>query len=78
MEETDVFAHEAADVAQQAIAEGVARLSLSREEVYARAKADIAAARALTGDLMERGHIKEPPAELLEAALDKAVAAVRK
>jgi len=46
MEETDVFAQEATDVAEQAIAEGVARLKLPREEVYNRAKADIAAVRA--------------------------------
>jgi malate dehydrogenase (oxaloacetate-decarboxylating) len=77
MEETEVFAHEAADVAQQAIKEGVARLHLSWEEVYGRAKADIAAARALVEDMKKLGHIKDPPAELLEAALQKAVDAVR-
>jgi malate dehydrogenase (oxaloacetate-decarboxylating) len=78
MEETDVFAVEAADVAQQAVKEGVARLALSWEEVYNQAKADIAAARALVEDMKKLGHIKEPPAELLEAALAKAVEAVKK
>jgi malate dehydrogenase (oxaloacetate-decarboxylating) len=78
MEETEVFAVEAADVAQQAVKEGVARLNLSWEEVYNRAKADIAAARALVEDLKKMGHIKEPPAEMLEAALAKAVEAVKK
>ena len=77
MEETEVFAQEAADVAQQAIAEGVARLSLSWEEVYSRAKADIAAARALVEDMKKNGHIKELPAEFMEAALAKAVEAVQ-
>jgi malate dehydrogenase (oxaloacetate-decarboxylating) len=77
MEETDVFAQEAADVAQQAVKEGVARINLSWDEVYNRAKADIAAARALVEDMKKLGHIKEPPAEMLEAALEKAVAEVK-
>ncbi|GHV69854.1 malate dehydrogenase [Spirochaetia bacterium] len=77
MDETDVFAQEAADVAMQAIAEGVARLNLSREEVYQKAHADIAAARRQTGDLMKLGHIAEPPAEMLEEALAKALKTVR-
>jgi malate dehydrogenase (oxaloacetate-decarboxylating) len=78
MEETEVFAVEAADVAQEAIKDGVARIRLSWDEVYGRARADIDAARALTADLMKLGHIKEPPAEILERALEAAVAAVRK
>jgi malate dehydrogenase (oxaloacetate-decarboxylating) len=77
MEETEVFAREAADVAQQAIKEGVARLKLSWDEVYNRAKADITATRALVDDMMKLGHIKEPPPELLETALKAAVDAVR-
>ena len=77
MEETGVFAEEAADVAVQAMKEGVARLALSREEVYRRAQEDIAAARALTEDLMKLGHISPPPAEMLEEALEKALAAIR-
>ena len=78
MEETEVFAVEAADVAQQAIKEGVARITLSWDEVYNRAKADIAAARALVEDMKKTGHIKEPPAALLEDALAKAIEAVKK
>jgi malate dehydrogenase (oxaloacetate-decarboxylating) len=78
MEETEVFAIEAADTAQQAIKEGVARLNLSWDEVYTRAKADIEASRRLAEDLKKLGHIQEPPAEMLEKALEQAVAAVRK
>ncbi|MDR2471929.1 MAG: NADP-dependent malic enzyme [Treponema sp.] len=78
MEETDVFAVEAADVAQQAIKEGVARIALSWDEVYNRAKADIAVARSLVEDMKKAGHIPEPPADMLEAALAAAVEAVRK
>jgi malate dehydrogenase (oxaloacetate-decarboxylating) len=76
MDETEVFAQEAADVSQQAIAEGVARVSLSREEVYSRTKADITAVRALVEDMKKLGYIKEPPQEMLQAALAKAIEAV--
>jgi malate dehydrogenase (oxaloacetate-decarboxylating) len=78
MEETDVFAHEAADVAIQAIKEGVARVELTWDQVYKQAQADIVAARSLTDDLMKLGHIKEPPPEMLEKALADAIAAVKK
>ncbi len=77
MEETEVFAVEAADVATQAVKEGVARTPLSWDEVYSRAKADISAARAVARSLMESGHIAKPPVEMLEKALAAAVAAVR-
>jgi malate dehydrogenase (oxaloacetate-decarboxylating) len=77
MEETEVFAQEAADVAVQAVKEGVARIALSRDEVYRRAAADIHAARALVEDLKKMGHIKEPPAEMLETSLQKAIDAVK-
>jgi malate dehydrogenase (oxaloacetate-decarboxylating) len=77
MEETDVFAREAADVAMQAIKDGVARLKRSWDDVYRQAKADIAAARALTEDLMKLGHIAEPPADLAETALRQAVDEVK-
>jgi malate dehydrogenase (oxaloacetate-decarboxylating) len=73
MEETDVFAREAADVAVQAVKEGVARAPLSWDEVYEKAKADISASRRLVEDMKKLGHITEPPAELLEAALKKAI-----
>jgi len=77
MQETEVFAVEAADVAQQAIAEGVARIKLSWDEVYQRAKADIEAARALVEDMQKLGHTKEPPQAMLEKALAEAINAVR-
>lgn len=78
MEETGVFAQEAADVAEQAVREGAARITLSWDEVYQKAGADIAAARSLVEDMKKLGHIQEPPAELLEGALSAAIAAVKK
>jgi malate dehydrogenase (oxaloacetate-decarboxylating) len=77
MEETEVFAQEAADVAMQAIKEGVARVQMTWEEVYQKAKADILAARSLVEDMKQGGHIQEPPMEMLEKALADAIAAVQ-
>ncbi|GAB1482956.1 NADP-dependent malic enzyme [Treponema sp.] len=77
MDESEVFAQEAADVAEQAVKEGVARIPLSWQEVYDTAKADIAESRALADDLMRLGHIKNPPQELLDSALASAIAAIQ-
>jgi malate dehydrogenase (oxaloacetate-decarboxylating) len=77
MSESEIYAVEAADVAMQAVKEGVARLSLSWDEVYKRAKADIEASHALAEDLKKMGYIKEPPVAMLEQALKEAIASVR-
>lgn len=77
MEETEVFAVEAADVAMQAMAEGVARINMTWDEVYQKAKVDIADSRGLVADMQKLGHIKEPPQELLEQALQAAIDTVK-
>jgi malate dehydrogenase (oxaloacetate-decarboxylating) len=77
MEDEDVFACEAADVAMKAIEEGVARLNLSWQEVHDLAAADIKASRGVTKLLMDTGHIPEPPPEMLEEALRHACEEVR-
>jgi malate dehydrogenase (oxaloacetate-decarboxylating) len=77
MEETEVFAREAADVAMQAIAEGVARVEDSWQNIYDKALVDIKASRAMTKDLMNLGYIKEPPKALLQQMLQEAIAEVR-
>ncbi len=77
MDEREVFPEEAAAVAMQAVEDGVARRTLSRDEVYAEADRDIQNAQNLTRHLMDNGFIPEPPGELLEAALAKAVEAGR-
>jgi malate dehydrogenase (oxaloacetate-decarboxylating) len=74
MEETEVFAHEAADVAMAAVNEGLARIDRSWEEVYSRTRADIAAVRSLVDDMEKAGHILRPPPEMLEAALNETLA----
>ncbi|MBN2828761.1 MAG: NADP-dependent malic enzyme [Candidatus Cloacimonetes bacterium] len=69
MDETDVFPKEAADVAMQAIEDGVARNIITWDEAYQRAKEDILNARMSTELLIKEGLIKQPPMEMLEEAL---------
>jgi malate dehydrogenase (oxaloacetate-decarboxylating) len=78
MRETEVFAHEAADVAVQAVEEGVARVPLSWDDVYRRALDDIKAARSLVEEMRKKGYIAEPPKEILEAALANAIEQVQR
>ena len=70
MDETDVFKEEAAAVAMQAIKDGVARITLSWDEVYQKASQDINHAREITKSMMAQGFIKSPPEEMLQEALD--------
>jgi malate dehydrogenase (oxaloacetate-decarboxylating) len=78
MEEAAVFPHEAADVAMQAIADGVARVRMTWDEVFQKSKKDIEHARCLTRSLMDKGFIDMPPVEMIKNALDFAVSQVKK
>ena len=73
MDEVGVFPQEAADVAMQAIKDGVARVQISREEAFEKAKNDIEYSRSLTKNLTDTGFIKNPPQQMLQDALDWAV-----
>ncbi|UCH14528.1 MAG: NADP-dependent malic enzyme [Bacteroidales bacterium] len=73
MDETDVFIEEAADVAMQAIKDGVARVPISREEAHNIAKNDISYARSMTHELVDKGFIKAPPQELLQKVLAEVI-----
>ena len=77
MDETDVFAVEAADVGIKAVEESVARLKLSWDELYKKAKQDAQSSRSLTYDLSRLGYVKSLPSEILDKALDAAIKAVR-
>ncbi|HOU97603.1 MAG TPA: NADP-dependent malic enzyme [Bacteroidales bacterium] len=70
MDEADVFPIEAADVAIQAIKDGVARIKLSWQEVYDIAKKDISHARNTIHHLSEQGFIEMPPQQLIDEALE--------
>ncbi len=78
MDETEVFAQEAADVAQMAIKNGVARRTLEWDVVHKRTLHDIREAREAIDLLMKHDFIKTPGIELLEHAVQKAVDAVKK
>ncbi len=73
MEEASVFPDEAADVAMQAIKDGVARVKMTREQAFAKAKADIDYSRSLTKSLTDNGFIQPPKQEMLQDALNWAV-----
>lgn len=73
MDEPDVFSNEAADVAMQAIKDGVARIKMTREQVFNKAQKDIEYARSMTDSLTKQGFIKKPPKKMLQDALKDAI-----
>jgi malate dehydrogenase (oxaloacetate-decarboxylating) len=77
MEDVEVFSEEAADVADQAVKEGVARIKLSRQEVLERARKDIADSRASVDALLKAGLIKRPPEKLAQDAFEWACGQVK-
>ncbi|HXK81374.1 MAG TPA: NADP-dependent malic enzyme [Bacteroidales bacterium] len=78
MDESAVFPQEAADVAMQAIKDGVARESLTWNEAFIKAKKDIDYARNLTHHLMKDNFIEPVPQNLLDEALEGAIKEVSK
>lgn len=70
MDEADVFPVEAADVAMQAIKDGVARTKMTWDEAYQMAKKDIEYSRSMAKSLHDNGFIADPPVEMLEDALN--------
>ncbi len=77
MDETELFAVEAADVAAQAVKEGVARSRQGRRALYEKALSDIREARKTVRILVESGIIRPPGRKMLEEALGRAVRAAR-
>jgi malate dehydrogenase (oxaloacetate-decarboxylating) len=73
MEEHGVFPQEAADVAMQAIKDGVARKKLTWDEAFKQAQTDIELARNMTQSLIDNNYIKQPPADMVQKALDWAI-----
>jgi len=63
MEEWEVFPREAVACALQSIKEGVARIKLTRQELWDRAVSIIKNARESTSLLMKKGLIPPPPSE---------------
>ena len=78
MDETEVFPREAADVAMQAIQDGVARVTLPKEDIRKRAEAEIMYSRNLMDSMMAGGFVKPPPQEMLDESLRWAVDQIRR
>ena len=76
MEETELFAQEAADVVTQAIKQGVARIQLSHQEIYDTTLRDIKEARSILDLLMKENFIKKPDIAFIEEAVKKAIESV--
>ncbi|MDR3303212.1 MAG: NADP-dependent malic enzyme [Treponema sp.] len=76
MDEVELFAREAADVAVEAVKEKLSRVTLTWQVAYKRALADINAAQTLADDFKELGYIQEPPQEMLEKALLTAISSI--
>ncbi|HDR90775.1 MAG TPA: NADP-dependent malic enzyme [candidate division Zixibacteria bacterium] len=76
MDEAGVFPHEAADVAMQAIKDGVARIEMTRQEAYDKAEEDIQYSRSMAKSLLDEGFIKHPPQDMLQEAMDWAISQV--
>jgi malate dehydrogenase (oxaloacetate-decarboxylating) len=77
MDETELFAEEAADVAVEAVKNGVARINLTRNEVYKTTLRDIKETRSILDILMKKEFIKKPDIKLLKDALKKAIDSVK-
>jgi malate dehydrogenase (oxaloacetate-decarboxylating) len=73
----DIYPTLAADVATAAVKGGVARKTMTWDEVYKSTDVAIKEARALINRMMEEDFIKKPPMEFIEKALEKAIAAVK-
>lgn len=77
MDETEVFATEAADVAMEAIKNGVARVKYDWKTVFDNTLKDIKTARDGLKLMMDNGFVPKPDSKLLEEALQKAIDAVK-
>ena len=77
MDEAGVFAVEAADVAMQAIKDGVARIEMTWDEAFQKAKADIDYSRGMTKCVMDNGFIDAPSDDMLQDAIQWAVDQVK-
>jgi malate dehydrogenase (oxaloacetate-decarboxylating) len=77
MDDVEVFPQEAADVAAQAIEDGVAQRTITPQEVFQKADRDIKENREMVQLLMEREKIKTPPKSMIDSALAATLAEIR-
>lgn len=77
MLESDLFPQVAADVAMQAIKDGVAIRQMSWDEVYQKAKKDIDQAHAMSNLLQQNGMIPEFPEEIIREVVEEVINQVK-
>jgi malate dehydrogenase (oxaloacetate-decarboxylating) len=77
MDDVEVFPQEAADVAAQAMRDGVAQHTMLPEEVFQKADHDIKENREMVQMLMERDKIKTPPKSMIDGVLAATIAEIR-
>jgi malate dehydrogenase (oxaloacetate-decarboxylating) len=77
MEDIEVFPQEAADVAVQAMLDGVAQHTMTPQEVFQKADYDIKSNREMVQLLMEREKIKTPPKSMIDGALAATLAELK-
>jgi len=77
MDESGVFAVEAADVAMQAIKDGVARVEMTWDEAYNKAKEDIEYSRGMTKLVMDNGFLDAPPDDMMQKAIQWSIDQVK-
>lgn len=70
MQEPGVFPFEAAEVAMQAVKEGLSRVDMSHEEVFKKTEEDIKYARSITEMMIKENYIKSPPEKMLQEVFD--------
>ncbi len=73
MDDIGVFPYEAAEVAMEAIKQGVARVEKTWEEVFNQATADIQMTHDMVNTMVKEGWIKTIPEELLQESLEWAL-----
>ena len=78
MEDDAVFYQQAADVAEQAQKEGLARVTISKQDVFNKAKADIEEIHKLSQAMLDQGFIKRPPESMLDGCLTYAIEQAKK
>jgi malate dehydrogenase (oxaloacetate-decarboxylating) len=77
MDDVEVFPREASDVAAQAIKEGVARHSVTPEEVFRQADRDIKENREIAQMLMEKEKIPTPPKSMIDDVVKDTIAEIK-
>ena len=73
MDEVDIFPHEAANVAVEAVKSGVSRKTLTYPEAYQSAQRDIEYSRSLLHSMIDDGFIQTPSPEILQETLNWAI-----